>query len=535
VCKEEYIKNSWLETVLDCWQDPLKYEILDNPTNTSGEPKDIVTVFSKTFMQYWGKQLTSESVFANKIAETYASISFWGSFRDRAINKTPIATVQSMGQHYYGLCLRPLVAGTITNRAVDPIGLVIPSASKNKVGSEIGGHFTSPKGWKYVYADLDSIQAIITALYCAIGTEKVIAEKNNSRIPAKINVLNNEFSISVITGTKKDKTALAWLIANRADWLDVSMSKMEASEEWKIAKGTNNTKLMAELIEKAEDTPYKKGKTAQYAMLFGAARMKLGILLSDLALAEVIILYFKGTRNKTTWKWEGGIASEYFNYIEFLSKGGCKIGTKFITLNSISSSFLGREMSNILHPRLRKKEFGGTATNATVQSIDVDCLCFLADGIKKASRDENIIARYSTSVHDEICFLVQDENADRVAKIFDEVHEKMYIRLFDALGLDLGSAPKKMFTFDSVDISTRKTKKPKDKGITLSNMDGYDYEISASIDDDEFYESAEYWDDGSVPEMTSFETTKKVIQKAKTQVKQCCKDYNTVIQDPTQH
>ena len=410
---------------------------LDNPTNTSGEFKDIVTVFSKTFLPYWESgELTSESTAAKKIAALYASISFWNSFRDRIINKAPIFNTGD----YFAMCLRPQVNGTVTNRAIDNIGLVMSKVSEEKVGTEIGGHICTPEGYKFVFADFDSIQAVITALYAAIGTAKI---EGTARKP--INALNNEYSKAALLGTKDTKTTLAWLIAKQAG------------------------------------ISYDYGKNCQYAMLFGAGEAKLASMLGSEKLAKEVIGYFKGIKDRSTNKWEGGIASEYFNYSEELAKGLTLCNGRFFYMDEIETTFLHRQMPNILRPSHRGKDMGGTAQNAVTQAVDVDCLCYITNAIISRCYDEGIFIRYATSVHDALYLIAKDEDCSRVAEIFQECHTEMYTKLLKEFNIDLATFPTHLLRYSGVDINSRYTKYTGDTGKTVSNTDGYDYNITASF------------------------------------------------------
>jgi hypothetical protein len=438
--------GTWAESVR-AWQGA---RALDNPTNTTAEPKDIVTVFSKTFLKYWKSgELTSESEYAQQVAEIYASVSFWGSFRERATQKIPIMHTTTKHGDYLAACLRPLVTGTVTNRAIDPIGLVISKAKETKVGSEIGGHFCAPDGWTFVFADFDSIQAIISALFAAIGYAKRMGLKG------AIDILNNDYSKAVILGNKADKTSLAWLIAKEG--------------------GLGETQ-----------EAYEQAKNCSYAMIFGAGAAKLGIMIGNETIAKQIIAYFKGTLNKRTGLWEGGIASDYFNYCSELSKGLFKSGDRYAYLSDIHTSFLKRPLSNVLKPTNRGKDLTGTAFNAGVQAIDVDGLCFVTRRVLRQCAREGILCRHSTTVHDALYVLCQIEDAPRVAEIFQEVHLEMYQKMFLAMGLDINSAPEHLLHYDGVDVNPRWTKTTGDLGKTYSNPDGYDYSVTATTSDDEW-------------------------------------------------
>lgn len=452
-------KSDWLYSV----SNTINSQVLDNPTSTDKDLKDIVTVFSIKFLSYWESgELTSESEEGQKIAKIYSTISFWNSFRDRILNQAPTYRVDG----YNSICLRPLVNGTLTNRAIDSIGLVMSKASENKVGSEIGGHICAPEGWTFVFADFDSIQACITAIYSAISTAR---DNGVSHLP--INVLNNDYSKAVLLGTKEDETTVAWLLA------------------------------------KQSNISYSHGKNLQFAMLFGAGRDKLAAMAGSFEIADKVIKTFKGSRKYG--KWEGGIASGYFNFSKELADGLNFRRGKFRQKDIIETSFLGRQLSNILKPSHRGSELGGTSQNAVTQAVDVDCLCYLVDGIITQASKEGIQVRYSTSEHDCLYMMSKVEDSRRLAEIFQIVHKQLFTEFLKEVHIDINSYPEKNLYFSAVDINTRKTKGTGDKGKTVSNIDGYDYELSATID-------GLYDEEGVIlSDLDNWDTSKNLIKKMK--------------------
>lgn len=457
-------EKGWLEAV------KLKQgeKRMDNPTNTSDNMKDIVTVFSKTFIPFWNNgKLTSESIYAKEIAETYASISFWNSFRDRVFNKMMI----SSNGDFLSLVLRTLVSGAISGRAIDNIGLVLSSPQKNKVGSELGGHFCCPDGYKFVFADFDSIQAVIIALYAAIAHRKYYDFTNRNLIDP----LNNEFSRSVLVGEKKTKSTLAWLLAKRinpnweTDWKIPAKLESETVEQYK---------KRCDDIGKSE---YALGKTVQYAMLFGAGIGKLIVLCGSESVARSVVSYFKGDFSKETKRYEGGIASGYFNYCKELAQGITNQNGRFRERQQLETSFLRRQLPLILKPSVRGKDLAMTAMNVVTQSIDVDCLNYVTNGIISQCVEEGIQIRYSTTVHDSLYLITRDEDTKRVKEIFQEQHYKMYMALLEEFYIDPDLFPKTGLHYSGVDINSRWTKSEGDLGKTISNLDGYDYLTTASF------------------------------------------------------
>lgn len=217
-------------------------------------------------------------------------------------------------------------------------------------------------------------------------------------------------------------------------------------------------------------------------MLFGAGMVKLALMLGSDELAQEVIKTFKGVFNRVTRRWEGGIASEYFNYSKEMSEGWTFYQGHFVKADTIYTSFLGRPLSNILKPSYRRNDLGGTAQNAVTQAVDVDAICYLTYTTLLLCYQRGIFSRYSTCVHDALYLLVTDEDAPKVALVMQEVHEMMYRKLLEAMHIDPLTFPEKSFKFESVDINQRYTKYTGEVGDTYSQPSGWDYDITASID-----------------------------------------------------
>jgi hypothetical protein len=197
--------------------------------------------------------------------------------------------------------------------------------------------------------------------------------------------------------------------------------------------------------------------------------------------ARSIISYFKGVFNKATRKYEGGIASGYFNYAQELASGQMFYNGKFYQTDSIETVFLNRPLSNILKPSVRGKDLSMTASNAVTQAVDVDCLCWQVNRIIESFIEAGVWFRYVTTIHDDKKFLIKEEDCNLGVEIFQKCHKEMYIALLTQLNIDLSSFPAESYYYSSVDVNQRYTKKVGDKGVTVSNKDGYDYSILANF------------------------------------------------------
>lgn len=429
---------SWLSSV----RAAKDVAIWDNPNNTDKGVKDTTGVFSKSFAEYWGKEiLTSESPNCKKIADIYKTVTYWQSFRTRA-HSIPI--------YHTGIGLvampRPLLAGTVTNRSIDPVFLTMSKPSEKKVGSELYNWICAPEGMSFVSADLDSIQNVGAALIAA----QAHAYYNGLPL-TNIDPLNNEFSRVTLLGDKDQKTTMAWLLAK-----DMGLDNAEG---------------------------YSLGKNALYALLFGVGLEKLSLMMGDGALAAKTIQFLKGTVSQESRQWSGGIGSEYFNFLPMLADGLAIIDGD-ISFSRPRSLFLRRNMPNVLKTENRGKELRGTANNAVLQGLDVDLLNSLVVGIYATSRERGIFARHCQTVHDFKQFLTYDEHAEALAEVYQVEHEKTITRLLQQMGMDVSKYPVKGFRYSGVEISKRWVKTLSDTGVTLSCMDGFNADVTGSTGDD---------------------------------------------------
>jgi hypothetical protein len=436
---------SWAEAVEEAIRTE-QYSVFDNPNNTDKKPKDIGCFVTKAFQKYWESGvLTSDSVPYQGLISQFCKISYWQSFRKRLLTQLPIV----MNGNQFAAVPRTTLAGTVTGRSICPIMLTMSKPDKNILGSEMYNFIKAPKGYKFVTADLDSIQNIGAAIIAALATAYY-----GGLDLENVDVLNNEFSRITITGTKEDRTTVPWLLA-KAMGLDT-------------------------------DKGYALGKNALYAMLFGAGLDKLALMMKSHDLAKKTLEYFKGTRGYDG-KFHGGIASDYFNLLAELANGLFFRNGETYQLGTPKTLFTGRPFPNVLKPSVRGKDLTGTANNAVLQTLDVDCLGFMVTRITEIARERNIPAHFCQAVHDMKQFVVPEVYAEELASVFQEAHREMYTSLLTGLSIDLNSLPEANYQYSGVEITDRWVKSLKDTGKTMSY--GGFIDLDANPTDDEMESS----------------------------------------------
>ncbi|MGL5077433.1 MAG: DNA polymerase [Waterburya sp.] len=153
----------------------------DLPRPKKGD-SNVVRLFSKNFFDYFKNEVvTSDNPLVTRVIELVMRTSFWIGNNSRFYQAT-----QLVKQRADDVVMPEIVAiGTTTRRASSKIWHVLPKPSVNKLGSGFMAYITPEKEHVLLHADLDSVEAVIAALY---------------------NGLDNEFTNSVLYGVKEDST-----------------------------------------------------------------------------------------------------------------------------------------------------------------------------------------------------------------------------------------------------------------------------------------------------------------------------------------
>ncbi|KAI6021535.1 DNA polymerase family A-domain-containing protein [Pisolithus microcarpus] len=373
-----------------------------------GDKANVGSPLGKTFMKYaLDGTLTSPGGEANDALDMNAQCSYWISARDRILNQMDEA--DSLGPpRKWGMILPQVITmGTVTRRAIEKTWLTASNAKKNRVGSELKAMVRAPKGYAIVGADVDSEELWISS---CMG--------------------DAQFGLH-------GATALGWMT-------------LEGTK----AAGTDLHSKTASILGISRD----QAKVFNYSRIYGAGMRHAVLLLlqsnasmhPDQAqkLAENL---YATTKGKNTHRpdlfgrkfWYGGTESFVFNKLEEIALS-----------DRPQTPALGCGVTAALSKENLPEEFGAdfmtSRINWVVQSSGVDYLHLLIVAMNYLTSEYDIAARYLISVHDELRYLVTEEDRYRAALALQIAN--LWTRSLFAFRLGMDDLPQSVAFFSAVDI-----------------------------------------------------------------------------------
>ncbi|KAK4048004.1 DNA-directed DNA polymerase gamma mip1 [Microbotryomycetes sp. JL201] len=416
-----------------------------------GEGKNVGNPLSKPFLSAFEDGiLTSEYPAAKDALALNASCSYWVSSRERIMNqmvvwegdaKKPAPTGGS--ENVQGLILPQVIPmGTITRRAVEKTWLTASNAKKNRVGSELKSMVRAPPGFAIVGADVDSEELWI----CSVMGDA-------------------QFGMH-------GATAIGWMT-------------LEGTK----SAGTDLHSKSASILGISRDA----AKVFNYSRIYGAGikhavqlLLKFNPTLSmDQAqsLAKELYAATKGLVNRSPAFgrrkfWHGGTESFVFNKLEEIAQSdrprtptlGCGL-TAALTKSYLPAEGKSGEGEGFMPSRI----------NWVVQSSGVDYLHMLLVSMEYLTRRFDIDARYMISVHDEIRYLVKEEDKYRAAMALQVAN--LWTRAMFAYRLQMPDLPQGCAFFSAVDVDHCFRKEVNMTCQTPSNPDAIEFGESIDIKD----------------------------------------------------
>ena len=385
-----------------------------------GESANVGNPFGKTFVKYaQDGVLRSLGDTAKNALHMNAQCSYWISSRDRIMNQmivwdrngSNMALTQkshSDPSGQWGMILPQVITmGTVTRRAIEKTWLTASNAKKNRVGSELKAMVRAPPGYAIVGADVDSEELWISSV---MG--------------------DAQFGLH-------GATALGWMT-------------LEGTK----AAGTDLHSKTASILGISRD----QAKVFNYSRIYGAG-MKHAILLllqgnpdllPDVAQKQAEKLY-ASTKGKNCRRtslfgrkfWHGGTESYVFNKLEEIALSdkpltpalGCGI-TQALSKEHLVAGFGTDYMTSRI--------------NWVVQSSGVDYLHLLIVSMEYLIAKYDIKARYLISVHDELRYLVEEEDKYRAALALQIAN--LWTRCLFAYRLGMDDLPQGVAFFSAVDV-----------------------------------------------------------------------------------
>jgi len=387
-----------------------------------GEAANVGSPLAKTFVKYaQDGTLTSPGDDARGALDMNAQCSYWISARDRVLKQMVVwqreregldmgmAVGDAPGSKAGIILPQVITMGTVTRRAIERTWLTASNAKKNRVGSELKAMVRAPPGYAIVGADVDSEELWISS---AMG--------------------DAQFGLH-------GATALGWMTL----------------EGTKMA-GTDLHSKTASILGLSRD----QAKVFNYSRIYGAGmRHAVQLLLqanSDMLPEQAQRLagqLYTSTKGKNTQRtdvfgrkfWFGGTESFVFNKLEEIALS-----------EQPTTPALGCGITHALSKKYLPAKFGSdymtSRINWVVQSSGVDYLHLLIVSMEHLIQTYDIEARYLISVHDELRYLVADQDRYRAALALQIAN--LWTRCLFACRLGMDDLPQGVAFFSAVDVDS---------------------------------------------------------------------------------
>ncbi|CAJ2510090.1 Uu.00g059900.m01.CDS01 [Anthostomella pinea] len=382
----------------------------DGPSSRCANP------LAKGYLSYFEKGiLSSEYTYAKEALDMNSSCSYWISARDRIMSQMVVykdqnpsaakAPGRKTNDHDQGYILPQIIPmGTITRRAVENTWLTASNAKKNRVGSELKAMVKAPPGYSFVGADVDSEELWIASV---VGDSTFKLHGGNA------------IGFMTLEGTK--------------------------------AAGTDLHSRTASILGITRND----AKVFNYGRIYGAGLKFAATLLRQfnpslseqetLDIAGKLYTTTKGTKTnrKQLHKrpfWRGGTESFVFNKLE-----------EFAEQERPRTPVLGAGITEALMGRfISKGAYLTSRINWAIQSSGVDYLHLLVVAMDYLTRRFNIDARLAITVHDEIRYLVKNEDKYRAAMALQVAN--LWTRAMFAQQVGINDLPQSCAYFSAIDI-----------------------------------------------------------------------------------
>jgi DNA polymerase gamma 1 len=386
---------------------------------------------AKSYLPYFEKGiLSSEFEYAKEALDMNASCSYWISARDRIMSQMVVyesdgakGPDQVPNESETGYILPQVIPmGTVTRRAVENTWLTASNAKKNRVGSELKSMVKAPPGYCFVGADVDSEELWIASL---VGDAQFKLHGGNA------------VGFMTLEGTKAAGTDLH---SRTAGILGITRNDAKVFNYGRIYGA--GLKFASTLLRQFNPSLSESETTKVASNLYKATKG-----------AKTT----RKTLNKTPF-WRGGTESFVFNKLE-----------EFAEQERPRTPVLGAGITEALMSRfINKGGFMTSRINWAIQSSGVDYLHLLIVSMDYLIRRFNISARLAITVHDEIRYLVKEEDKYRAAMALQV--SNVWTRAMFSQQMGINDLPQACAYFSAVDVDTVLRKEVDMDCITPSHL-----------------------------------------------------------------
>ncbi|GAV03146.1 hypothetical protein RvY_13617 [Ramazzottius varieornatus] len=479
--------NAYLDVVPGC--------IFRRLTHHNGIEFNVGNPLAKDFLQYFESGILKASFgSASDVIKHSKMVTYWHNNKDRVesqlvghleIEHLPDKIVKSPDYNddlRLGAILpRLTLMGTVTRRAVEATWMTASNAKPGRIGSELKAMIQAPPGFNFVGADVDSQELWIAAIlgdanwlqqhgctafgWMTLQGSKADGTDMHSKTAEQAGIGRDHAKIlnyGRIYGAGREYTAV--LLKNFSQDLTEAQANGKAHRIYSFAKGNRLYRLNALGKFLAEQCGLSPADTEQ-GIKYGAVKQ-----IYELA-------YGKQFSEKDSKK-------EYGQIMSHMTEGSIWANGSeshmFNMLESVANSpqprtpVLGCRISRCLMKENVEDDFLTSRVNWVVQSSAVDYLHLMLVCMKWLMRKYDIKGRFSLSIHDEVRYIVAEEDRYRAALALHITN--LLTRAMFAYKVGICDLPQSVAYFSAVDVDKVIRKEVNLDCSTPSNAEGLEKE-----------------------------------------------------------
>ncbi|KAH3679690.1 hypothetical protein WICPIJ_008566, partial [Wickerhamomyces pijperi] len=385
-------------------------ELKDTPVyfrvpNSVGPDHRTTLLMAKEFSTPFEKNiLKSDNPLAQEAINLNASCSYWISSRERIMSQF---VVEKPTESCSLIVPQIVPMGTVTRRAVEKTWLTASNAKKSRIGSELKSKIKAPEGYCFVGADVDSEELWIASL---VGDSMFKIHGGTA------------IGWMTLEGSKNEGTDLH---SKTANILGISRNEAKVFNYGRIYGA--GVKFAATLLKKFNPGLSQEECKKRADMLYAETKGSAG----------------KYQLGKSKHKlWFGGSESVLFNELERIAHNDFP-----------RTPVLGASITKALNKsNLKQNSFLTSRVNWAIQSSGVDYLHLLCVSMNYLINKYGIDARLAISVHDEIRYLVKEQDKFKAARALQI--SNIWTRAIFSENLGMKDLPQSCAFFSAVDIDS---------------------------------------------------------------------------------